>query len=656
MSRTQSTPHKPLSEEILTGPMETVPALIAAQAAAKPNEPAVSCAGAQLSRAQLDRWSAAIGARLTELGVRPGGRVGIMISPSLAMIASALAILRLGAAYVPVDPVEPIGRVKTVLDDAQVSVVLTDDATRLPADCAPVLRLPSWPAPAEVGIPTAELSHQVAGSDPAYLIYTSGSTGEPKGVLVEHAQLAASTAARLAVYPETEAFLLLSPLAFDSSVAGIWGTLAAGARLVVATADEVRDPEGIVTLIEQEAITTLLCVPSLYRVILDAVERRGASRYSALRTVITAGEPLPPALCERHFQLHPHGTRLVNEYGPTEATVWASYRSMTAPEPISIGTAVPGARLYVLDEARHPVPDGVSGELYIGGAEVARGYFGRPEQTRRAFLPDPFATVAGARMYRTGDRVIRATDGTLRYLGRVDNQVKIRGHRIELEAVESELRARSGVQDAVVLPDQAGTGLLAFLLPADLDVSRLRAELSGLLPPVMVPYRYSTMVEFPRSVNGKIDRKQLRQHAGQAEVGQVQAGSSAGSATAASDPPAGKQADKQAGAADTLADQVAAAWAETLMVPAVPHDANFFDVGGHSLKMFELLDALEKHTGARPSVVELFRHTTVGAQVALIRHTATAPRSTRLPDRTAAAERARSLRARRRSTPLDSTA
>jgi amino acid adenylation domain-containing protein len=443
----------------------------------------------------------------------------------------------------------------------------------------------------------------VADTDPAYVIYTSGSTGEPKGVVVEHRNLAASTAARRLAYPGSPTFLMVSPLAFDSSVAGIWGTLTAGGLLVVPDSTEVRDAERLVQLIELHAVTHVLCVPSLYQVVLDAVQRLGIERVRSLDTVIVAGEPLPEPLVRRHFAVHGNRVALVNEYGPTEATVWASYHRFTGPEPVSIGGPVPGSMLYVLDDGLRPVPTGVTGELFVGGAGVARGYLGRPDQTGAVFLADPNAVEKDARMYRTGDLVRWTEAGTLEFIGRRDHQVKIRGHRVELGAVEAAIQHIPGVRGAVVEPDDSHTTLLAFVVTSgELGSEPIRAELAELLPATLLPARILMLDRFPVSLNGKVDRAGLRALARQ--DGSEPAGA-----------PEPSTVDVSAG---DLTTRVAAAWAEVLNVPSVATDTNFFDAGGHSLTLFQLQNALERHTGHRPSIVSLFQHSTVCAQADFI--------------------------------------
>lgn len=605
--------------------------LVAAHARRTPDTVALVCEGAELAYGALDAWADRVAARLTALGVGRGDRVGVLAEQSAGMVAAVLGALRTGAAYVPVDPAQPDARVAALFADAEITAVLATPGTAprvagLPAPSVVVERGMDAPGDSDTA-PRATAS----ADDAAYLIYTSGSTGEPKGVVVEHGQLSASTAARRAVYPDGATFLLLSPLAFDSSVAGLWGALTAGDRLVIATAAQVRDPERLVHLIEEHSVTRLLCVPSLYDVLLDAAQRAGTHRLATLAEVIVAGEPLPQRLADRHFTvLAGHGTALVNEYGPTEATVWATYQRITEPAPVGIGGPIPGARVYVLDDVLQPVPEGSAGELYVGGDGVARGYFGRPEATERAFLPDPFADAAGARMYRTGDTVRRNAAGVLEFLGRRDRQVKIRGHRVELEAVETALRALPGVRDALVEP--ADGALLGFVLaPEGARPEALRAALAERLPEPMIPARILVLARFPRTVNGKVDRARLAEQAHREPWQRVPAaGSGAGPALGA--------------AAGDLVPKVSAAWSDVLNVSDIPADMNYFELGGNSLTIFHLQDALEKRTGSRPSVMALFNHTTVAAQAALIGD-GSADES--LPDmRDAAARRARAVRAR----------
>jgi amino acid adenylation domain-containing protein len=596
--------------------------LVAALAERTPDRTAVVCGEDRFSYRELQLRADWIAGRLAALGVGPGCRVGVLAERSTAMVAAVLAVLRAGAAYVPVDPANPDERIAAVLADARVSAVLVTGALgdRLGGIEVPVLAADGT----EQQLP-CDRPVEVGGSDPAYLIYTSGSTGEPKGVLVEHAQLASSTRARREVYPGSPVFLLVSPLAFDSSVAGLWGTLTAGGTVVVAEADDIRDPHRLLGLLARSRATHLLCVPSLYDVLLTALEQQDAARADSLRTVVLAGEPLPASLLRRHFALL-GATEVVNEYGPTEAAVWASFRRFRSPGPVDIGGPIPGARLYVLDARGRLVPPGAVGELAIGGAGVARGYVDRPDATAAVFVADPFGAAPHARMYLTGDRVRWTAEHTLEYLGRRDNQVKIRGHRVELGAVEAALLACPGVRSAVVVVDAAtGDRLIGHVIPETvLDPALLLARLRESLPKAMVPSRIRVAEAFPVTVNGKADRAAL--------------------AALPWDEPEPAAAPASAPAAD-LVSRVAAAWAEVLGVPSVPSDANFFDAGGHSLLALRLQEAVQRHAGGRLSVVELFRYPTVAAQAERLRDAPPAAAPAAATDRRSLALQARRRRA-----------
>ncbi|MGW6529131.1 non-ribosomal peptide synthetase [Streptomyces venezuelae] len=607
--------------------LSPVHAEVARMAGSDPQRVAVRSGGTELSYGELDAWARRLAALVRAAGAGRGERIGVLVEPSHAMIAAVLGILYAGAAYVPADPAHPDQRIADVFADAGVSAVIVADGTsdRLTTLTYPVIRAEDAREGEGEEITAAAVA--VTLDDAAYVIYTSGSTGEPKGVLVEHRQLSASTRARREVYPGAPVFLLVSPLAFDSSIAGVWGTLTAGGCLVVAASDEIRDPERLADLVERRQVTRLLCVPLLYNALLDAAARQG-TRLDALDTVIVAGEALTEALMERHFALLGRTVALVNEYGPTEATVWASFRRYEAPGPVSIGGPVPGVRLYLLNEQLEPVPRGVSGELFIGGTGVARGYFGRPEATAQAFIGDPFTDVEGAKMYRTGDLARWNDDGEVEFLGRRDQQVKIRGHRIELGAVEAHLRTAPGVSDAVVVTNTERTQLVGFVLsPPDSSPELIREHVARRLPQAMVPNWIHVLDRFPVTANGKIDRKSL--------------------SALAETHPESRTEDGAAAPTDDTTKRVSAAWAEVLKRKDVPVEVNFFDLGGHSVKLFELQNALERHAGVRLSVVALFSHTTVAAQATLIRDGVPSDEGSAVVAQAASTRRSRALRARR---------
>ena len=459
----------------------TLHGLVEAQAARTPEATAVAGPGGSITYADLDARANRLARHLQAMGVGPETHVALVLDRSIDAVVAVVATLKAGGAYVPVDPTYPAERVAFVLGDADVRAVVTrsEHAEALSGVDAPVVALDR-----DAAIIDALSSDPIdggAGADSAaYVIYTSGSTGRPKGVVVEHRQAMYSTAARHAVYSEpVGAYLLLPSLAFDSSVAGLFWTLSTGGTLVVPASDEAADPRALAALAEAHGVTHLLGVPSLYGPLLDHADRLGS-----LRTCVVAGEACPPGLVDRHAERLPQA-RLFNEYGPTEATVWAtvydtaawpSDRDRTATVPI--GRPIPGARLFLLDAAGRRVPPGVAGEIAVGGPGVARGYLGRPALTAERFTRGKGAE--DERVYRTGDRGRFLPDGALVFLGREDEQVKLRGYRIELGEIEAVLSEHAGVAEAAVALRDDASGearLVAAVVPDARTARTVRADL-----------------------------------------------------------------------------------------------------------------------------------------------------------------------------------
>jgi amino acid adenylation domain-containing protein len=385
--------------------------LFEGQVRRNPDASAVVFADRELTYAGLDERANRLARGLRNLGVRPEARVGLYAARSMEMIVGILGILKAGGAYVPLDPDSPAERLEFVLADAGIEILLTQEHLRgrLPGRVDRVVYLDTEYGAAidgeEIdGGNEVDSTPPQIGENLAYVIYTSGSTGTPKGVMVTHRNLVHSTHARLLYYDEPiSRFLLLSSVAFDSSVAGIFGTLCQGGTLVLPPPGAQRDPAVLGRLIRDHQVSHLLCVPSLYELLLDEVAAQGLEE---LRVAIVAGEPCRPALVERHHAVLPQ-TALVNEYGPTEVTVWCSALRCRPSEDralVPIGRPIAHARLYVLDPGGELAPICVAGELYAGGPGVARGYLNRPDLTAERFLPDPFGGAAGDRLYRTGDR------------------------------------------------------------------------------------------------------------------------------------------------------------------------------------------------------------------------------------------------------------
>jgi syringomycin synthetase protein SyrE len=430
----------------------------------------------QLTYGELNARANQLAHHLIALGVRPDDRVAICIERSLEMVVGVLGILKAGGAYVPLDASYPAQRLAYLLKDSAPMVVLTQQGLRgtLPAVTVPMVELDLQD---QASIIAREPKHDpdasalgLKSTNIAYVIYTSGSTGQPKGVVVEHRNLVASTNARRQFYGPMGQFLLLSSMAFDSSVAGIFGALTTLQPLRIASTDLSRDVAALVDEIARHQIGCLLCIPSLYRQLRERIVRRG--QLSVPLRVIVAGEVCPPDIAEP-IATDGLSIEVFNEYGPTECTVWASVyacRSSPACLRVPIGRPISNTRIYILDERGAPVPRGVTGEIYIGGAGVARGYLNRPQLTAEKFLADPFASAPDARMYKSGDLGRYLANGNIEFVGRRDYQVKIRGFRIEPGEIEAQLAQHPAVREAAVIAQEDTSGekrLVAFYTSRD---------------------------------------------------------------------------------------------------------------------------------------------------------------------------------------------
>jgi amino acid adenylation domain-containing protein/non-ribosomal peptide synthase protein (TIGR01720 family) len=494
----------------------TIQELFEAQAGRTPEALAVAFADTRLTYRELDRRANQLAHFLRARGVGPEIRVGLALDRSAELLVGVLGILKAGGAYVPLDPDYPAERLEFMIADAGVGVLLTREAlrARLPETGAPVIALDT-----EAGAIARESESrpetEVTPENLAYIIYTSGSTGQPKGVMVTQRNLVHSTRARFLAYEEpVGTYLLVSSFAFDSSVAGLFWSLCTGGMLVIPTPDAATDPQRLARLVAEHQVSHVLCVPSLYGLVLDEVP---ADQLESLRVAIVAGEPCTRAVVESHVAKLPQSA-LYNEYGPTEATVWCSVHRCRAVEPrasVPIGRPIANTRIYVLDSGMEPVPIGVTGELYVGGEGLARGYWGRPGLTAAQFFPDPFGTAPGRRLYRTGDLARWCSDGVIEFLGRADSQVKIRGFRIELAEIESALARHPGVRQAVVVAREETPGspsLAAYIVPVETpapEAADLRLWLRQTLPGYMVPSAFALLQALPLSPNGKVDRKAL---------------------------------------------------------------------------------------------------------------------------------------------------
>ncbi|MFL6964670.1 amino acid adenylation domain-containing protein [Pseudomonas alvandae] len=578
--------------------------LFEAQVARTPEATALIFEGEVLSYGELNAKANRLAHRLVERGVGPDQRVAICVERSTTMVIGLMAILKSGGAYVPLDPAYPGDRLAYILADTAPVLVLADAAGRQVLGEA--LQRYTVLDPNEI-LTKADANFQVTGLTPrnlAYLIYTSGSTGQPKGVMIEHRGLIASTLARTTVYKPSfgAVFLLLSSVAFDSSVAGIFGTLTTGGALCLPGRKAVVDPHVISRLLIENKVTSVLLVPSLARLVLPQVAQLG---YEQLRQVIVAGEVCPAKLVQEVTSAFT-AVELFNEYGPTEATVWAAVHRCSSDDidPVPIGFPISNTRIYLLDAHGEPVPLGAVGEMYIGGMGVARGYLNLAKLTDERFLLDPFAGKPGARMYKTGDLARYLPNGNLVFLGRNDDQIKIRGLRIEPGEIAARLTEHPSIREAVVEmqgvdPDKRLVAYVvahpevsendAFISRADSKTGlplagRLRDYLNERLPDYMVPSAFVLIEHLPLTPNGKLDRRALPVPEGEAF------------AHAAYEVPQGET--------ETI---LAAIWSGLLGLEQVGRHDNFFALGGHSLMAIHLMQKVRCY-GLECSLSDIFEH------------------------------------------------
>ncbi|MER5863127.1 amino acid adenylation domain-containing protein [Kitasatospora sp. NPDC002040] len=533
-------------------PARTLVEAIAAQTARTPDATAVVAPDGTLSYAELDRRAEELADRLRSRGAGPERYVAVAVPRSAELMVALLGVLKSGAAYQPIDPDHPAERIAGMLADSGARTVVTTGAAAgalpVPEGVEQLLverteQLPPQPGPA-------------AGPDhPAYLIHTSGSTGRPKGVVVTHRAIANRLAWMQDQYGLTDRDRVLqkTPASFDVSVWEFFWALCEGATVVLARPEGHKDPLYLAELIRTERITTLHFVPSMLAAFTGAV--RGTDWAASLVRAFASGEALSGEAA-RGWEQVSGGVPLFNLYGPTEAAVDVTHhRAGAGPGAVPIGHPVWNTRLHVLDTFLRQVPDGVPGELYLAGVQLARGYLGRAGLTAERFVADPFGG-PGERMYRTGDLVRRRPDGALEYLGRTDRQVKIRGHRIELGEIEAALGALPGVARAAVIA--RGGALLGYAVPATLDGAALRTALAGVLPAQLVPNAVLTLPELPLTLSGKLDQNALPGPAQQA-------------ATATREP------------ADDRERGLCRIFATVLGLPGVGPDDDFFVLGGDSI-------------------------------------------------------------------------
>ncbi len=569
-------------------------ALIEEQAARTPDAPAILDERGTLTYRELDQQANQLAAGLGLRGVEPETPVGVLIERSRDRVLAQLAVLKAGGAYVPLEPELPPERIAFYIRNARIRHVITRRQLRerLPENTEAL----AFDELAEATVPEAAAPRRQDPRSLAYVMFTSGSTGEPRGVMIPHA--AAVNHARWmgaqCSLSGSDKMLLHTSFGFDVSVWETFGPLTRGACLVVARPDGHRDPGYLVQMIATHGISDLQTVPVLLQALL---EEPGIERCAGLRRVLCGGEVMHRSLVQRFFARLP-GVTLYNLYGPTETTIDTTYYACSPGESrpgVPIGRPVGNAQLYILDRELQPVPPGVVGELYIHGAGLARGYIGKPELTAERFLPCPFATQGGARMYRTGDSARWLPGGIVEFVGRRDHQVKLHGQRIELGEIEAALRRHPAVRDAVVvLHDKPGGKRLgAYVVRADAQApeewaAELRAFLRRCLPEHMVPAAFLFLPRFPLLPSGKVDRRALP----------------------ALDPSRSDRAVVPP--RNPVEEQLARIWAEVLHVERVGVHDNFFELGGDSISSIQVVARaykLEMHLSPK----DLFDHPTLAA-------------------------------------------
>ncbi len=575
-------------------PREPVHRQVAKVAARTPGATAVVLGEALLTYRELDQRADALARELRAAGVAERSLVGLCVERDLSMIVGLLGILKAGCAYLPLDPSYPAERMRFLVEDSRVPMVVTQShlAERIESIGAETLALDPGAA---LEADASPLHDAIECDDVAYVIYTSGSTGRPKGVMIPHGALSnyVGHAVREFGMRPVDRVLQFASISFDAAAEEIWPTLVAGGALVLRTDDMLSSVDDFLAACRRNAVTVVDFPTAYWHAVVSGLADCEEPFPASVRLAILGGERAKPEPLARWFDLVGDRPRLLNTYGPTETTIVATsfeVRASDGPfDDVPIGRPVRNVQTYVLDARGELVPLGVPGELHVGGAGVAVGYLGRPELTAERFVPDPFSGRDGARLYRTGDLVRHRSDGTLEFIGRIDGQVKFRGFRIELGEIEAALARHAGVEEAVVLLREDAPGvqrLVAYVVPRAPAPTHeaLSRFLSERLPGPMVPSATRFLERLPLNSHGKVDRSAL---------------------------PAPEHSDSRR--ADTgfvaprnaVEEEIAAIWRELLSVERVGVHDSFFDLGGHSLLLMQVMGRLKKRLGVRVTPGEL---------------------------------------------------
>jgi len=556
-----------------------LPGLLCQQVAQRSTEVAVTCAEASLTYQQLDQRSNQLAHYLMAQGVKPTMLVGLCMTRSNEMLVALLAILKTGAAYVPLDPNFPSDRLAYMVEDSGLQHLLCDSQhqANLPQVAFTCCLDQVTQALAQQSVEALTL--QPNSQDPAYVIYTSGSTGRPKGVVVPQGAVVnfLNSMAQTPGIKADDKLLAVTTLSFDIAVLELYLPLVVGAQVVIASKEDASDGRRLLAQLQDHQITVMQATPATWRLLLST-GWQGNPKIKAL----CGGEALPKDLAA---ELLPHCLSLWNLYGPTETTVWSTCGQVTAADtnsnlPLNIGQPIGNTQLYVLDEQLNVVPQGVAGELLIGGDGVTLGYHNRDDLTQAQFIDCPAQLPPGrGKLYRTGDKVRYRHDGQMEYLGRLDQQVKVRGFRIELGEIETLMRQHPAIEDCAVTVKEERAGdvrLVAYVVwqQNSLTLTEVRNHLKTQLPPYMIPQHVETMTELPRTLNGKLDRKSLAQKTVTNDVRRTSVAPN-----------------------KELEIWLAAIWADVLNAPTVAKFDNFFDLGGHSLLSMQVIHKVKDQRG-----------------------------------------------------------
>jgi len=578
-------------------------------AAQTPDAPALSCYDTTLSYNELNKRANQIAHWLIKQGIKTGDRVGVCLNRDIELIVNLLAILKTGAAYVPIDPAYPRARLKFLIEDSGAALLLSNSEIYKSHALADItLNAPCVLLDQKHNLISKENTKNtlidVTSDALAYVIYTSGSTGRPKGVQIRHhsvINLLHGVHPRLNV-SSNDVWTVFHSYAFDLSVWEIWSPFYSGGHLVVVPVELTQDACAFHDLLLRRQVSVLNQTPSFMRQLMDLPDfKTGAAR--SLRVVICGGEALPQDLADPLLELQ---LDLWNFYGPTEATVWSLIKKVDPTPPdkesdavVSIGQPIANTTAYVLDQDLRPVPVGVIGELHLGGDGLAHGYFNREDLNQERFITSPFGEQQGKRLYKTGDLARRLPNGDFAYVARMDTQVKVRGYRIELGEIEQSLAELETIAQAVVIVREdspADQRLCAYLVASSgmnlPELDQIRAHLKDRLPTYMVPQTFIELDILPLTPNGKIDHKNLPHPDGTIQLS-----------------PAGAQAHPRS----DVEEQIAQIWREELNLNTVGVEDNFFDVGGYSFLMVKVCNRLRDSFDRDISVIDLFQHPTIAA-------------------------------------------